>query len=84
MMNTLPNFAHLQAMNALYTAIFTLITDSRGVTMQAYFIKCVNLSLGTEAISTRLFYFYDQVVEIVDTLNAKNDGYQYFIHEARI
>lgn len=52
--------------------------------MQAYFIKCVNSSLGTEAISTRLFYFYDQVVEIVDTLNAKNDGYQYFIHEARI
>ena len=54
------------------------------VTMQAYFIKCVNLSLGTEAISTRLFYFYDQVVEIVDTLNAKKDGYQYFIHQANI
>jgi len=52
--------------------------------MQAYFIKCVNLSLGTEAMSTRLFYFYDQVREIVDTLNDKNDGYSYFIHQANI
>ena len=52
--------------------------------MQAYFIKCINISLGTEAISTRLFYFYDQVCEIVDTLNAKNDGYQYFVHQANI
>jgi len=52
--------------------------------MQAYFIKCVNVSLGTEAISTRLFYWFDQVQEIVDNLNAKNDGYQYFIHQANI
>jgi hypothetical protein len=54
------------------------------VTMQAYFIKCINKQLGTEAMSTRLFYFYDQVIEIVDTLNAKQDGYEYFIHQANI
>ena len=52
--------------------------------MQAYFIKCTNKQLGTEAISTRLFYFYDQVIEIVDSLNAKNDGYEYFILQANI
>ena len=52
--------------------------------MQAYFIKCINKQIGTEAISTRLFYFYDQVIEIVDSLNAKNDGYEYFIHQANI
>ena len=52
------------------------------VLMQAYFIKCINKQLGSEAMSTRLFYFYDQVIEIVDTLNAKQDGYEYFIHPA--
>jgi hypothetical protein len=52
--------------------------------MQAYFIKCINKELGTEAISTRLFYWYDQAIEIVDTLNAKNDGYEYFVHQANI
>jgi len=56
----------------------------KGSSMQAYTIKCINLQLGTEAMSTRLFYFYDQVCEIVDTLNAKKDGYQYFIHKANI
>ena len=54
------------------------------VSMQAYYIKCVNLSLGTEAISTRLFYWYDQAIEIVDTLNAKNDGYRYSVQQANI
>ena len=52
--------------------------------MQAYFIKCVNTSMGTEAISQRLFYFYDQAIEIVDSLNAKNDGCRYFLHAANI
>ena len=52
--------------------------------MQAYFIKCVNTTMGTEAISQRLFYFYDQAIEIVDSLNAKNDGYRYFLHAANI
>jgi len=58
--------------------------SKRLVTMQAYFIKCINKQLGTEAVSTRLFYWYDQVIEIVDTLNAKNDGYEYFVHQANI
>jgi hypothetical protein len=52
--------------------------------MQAYFIKCVNNAIGTEAISTRLFYFKDQALNIIDTLNAKNDGYTYFIHQTNI
>ena len=52
--------------------------------MQAYFIKCINKKLGTEAISTRLFYFYDQAIKVVDTINAKNDGYEYFLHAATI
>jgi hypothetical protein len=69
--------------------LWIVIPDNQNLTlgesiMQAYFIKCVNLSLGTEAISSRLFYFYDQVREIVDTLNDKNDGYSYFIHQANI
>lgn len=53
-------------------------------TMQAYFIKCVNQSMGTEAMSTQLFYFESQAAAIVDTLNAKNDGYRYFLHAANI
>lgn len=52
--------------------------------MQAYFIKCINTELGTEAISTTLFYFYDLACKTVDELNAKNDGYEYFIHQANI
>jgi hypothetical protein len=60
------------------------IPKLRGKPMQAYFIKCINKQLGTEAISTRLFYFYDQAIEIVDTLNAKKDGYEYFLHAATI
>ena len=59
-------------------------TNKGIVSMQAYYIKCVNLSLGTEAISTRLFYWYDQAIEIVDTLNAKNDGYRYSVQQANI
>jgi len=38
--------------------------------------------MGTEAISTRLWYFKDEVLAIVKELNSKNDGYTYFIHEA--
>jgi hypothetical protein len=52
--------------------------------MQAYFIKCVNQSMGTESMSTQLFYFESQAAAIVDTLNAKNDGYRYFLHAANI
>jgi len=52
--------------------------------MQAYFIKCVHITMGTEAISQRLFYFQSQASEIVDNLNAKNDGYRYFLHAANI
>jgi len=52
--------------------------------MKAYVIKCVNNAMGTQAMSTRLFWFYDQVVETVDALNAKNDGYTYFVAEAKL
>jgi len=52
--------------------------------MQAYFIKCTDNVMGLESISTRLFYFKDQALEIIDTLNAKNDGYTYFLHQANI
>jgi len=52
--------------------------------MQAYFIKCVNQSTGTEAMSTQLFYFECAAAAVVYTLNAKNDGYRYFLHAANI
>lgn len=56
----------------------------RGLIMKAYFIKCKHNSMGTESISTTLYYFESQAEDIVKQLNAKNDGYTYFIHASNI
>jgi hypothetical protein len=52
--------------------------------MNAYFIKCRNNVIGSEAISTTLYYFESQAQQIVDQLNAKKDGYTYFIYSKNI
>ena len=52
--------------------------------MKAYFIKCRNNDIGSEAISTTLYYFESQALDIVNELNSKNDGYTYFIHASNI
>ena len=52
--------------------------------MKAYFIKCRNNAIGSEAISSTLYYFESQAEDIVKQLNAKNDGYTYFIHASNI
>ena len=55
-----------------------------GLIMKAYFIKCKNNSMGTESISTTLYYFESQAQDIANELNSKNDGYTYFIHASNI
>jgi len=52
--------------------------------MTAYFIKCKNNAIGTEAISSNLYYFESQALDIIKQLNAKNDGYTYFLHASNI
>jgi hypothetical protein len=51
--------------------------------MNAYFIKCISKE-GLCGISTNLYYFKDQALNIVDELNAKNDGYTYSVFERNI
>lgn len=51
--------------------------------MNAYFIKCRSVE-GLESISTNLYYFESQAQEVIQELNAKNDGYTYFLHAANI
>jgi hypothetical protein len=52
--------------------------------MTAYFIKCKNNQMGTESISTTLYYFESQALDIIQQLNTKNDGYTYFLHASNI
>jgi len=52
--------------------------------MNAYFIKCRNNVMGTEGISSHLYYWESQALSVIQELNAKNDGYTYFIHAATI
>ena len=52
--------------------------------MTAYFIKCKHNEMGTESMSTTLYYFESQACDIVKQLNTKNDGYTYFIHASNI
>jgi hypothetical protein len=56
----------------------------RGLMMRAYFIKCKHNLMGTESISTTLYYFESQAQDIANELNSKNDGYTYFIHASNI
>ena len=51
--------------------------------MTAYFIKCRSVE-GLEGISTTLYYWKDQAEKIAEELNAKKDGYTYFLLERQL
>ena len=51
--------------------------------MTAYFIKCRSVE-GLEGISTTLYYWKDQAEQISEELNAKKDGYNYFVIERQL
>jgi hypothetical protein len=51
--------------------------------MTAYFIQCRSFD-GLMGISTTLYYSKSQAEQITDELNAKKDGYNYFVIERAI
>ena len=64
--------------------LYVCSSTFRGLMMRAYFIKCKHNLMGTESISTTLYYFESQAQDIANELNSKNDGYTYFIHASNI
>jgi hypothetical protein len=51
--------------------------------MTAYFIQCRSKE-GLTGISTTLYYWKTQAEDIINELNAKEDGYTYFLIERNL